>query len=186
MSVKYNGLVEHPNTHFEGTLPTNGFIENKLIISGASGEYSPATGTTATNSTKVFATIDLRNHISGETNFLGQRYRMSCDLTWSGYTSGKAQIDGAVNGAWTDTNWFAYYANQQKTLPALYGASASGTYHYNFNVYIGSANDYTYQFRIRADSANAGTYYKIENICVYSYNGGIDKDKMSFNHYYEW
>lgn len=183
MSVLYNGLVEHQNSHFEGTLPTNGFIENKMLISGASGEFSP---TTATNSTKVFATIDLRNHISGETNFLGQKYRMSCDFTWSGYTSGKAQIDGAVNGEWSATNWFAYYANQQKYISALYSTASSGTYHYDFNVNIGSADKYTFAFRIRSDSANPGTYYKFANIYVYSYNGGIDKDKMSFNHYYEW
>lgn len=183
MSVNYKGIFEHPNTHFDATLPTEGFIENMCLVKNASGEFSPSSGT---NVTKVFTTIDLRNHISGETNFLGQKYRMSCDFTWSGYTSGKAQIDGAVNGASTNTNWFAYYANQQKSLPSLYGGASSGVYHYDFNVVIGSANDYTYQFRIRADSANPGTYYKFTNIYVYSYNGGIDKDKMSFNHYYEW
>lgn len=183
MSVKSNGLIEHPNTHTAGTLPTNGFIENKCLVAGASGEFSP---TTAVNSTKVFATIDLRNHISGSTDFYGQRYRMSCDFTWSGYTSGRAKIDGAVNGAWTDTNWFAEYANLQKSLSSLYGGASSGTFHYNFNVWIGSANDYTFQFRIRSDSANPGTYYKFQNIWVYSYNGGIDSNKMSFNHFYEW
>lgn len=188
MSVLYNGLVEHPNSHFEGTLPTNGFIENKLIVSGSSYAYSPTTGT---NSCLGFATINLQNHITGNNAFQGQTYRMVYDFSWSGYTSGNIAFQGAVDGAWSggaDSNWFVLSSRNYKTAQACVNGTTSGTFHYDFIVTIPSTsnNHSAYGFGFRSDSANAGTYYKVSNYRVYSYNGGIDKDKMSFNHYYEW
>ena len=190
MSVLYNGLVEHPNSHFEGTLPTNGFMENpvKLLASSVSAAYSP---TTATNSCgRTMATINLSSkHISGISNFVGQYYRVVFDLTWSGYTSGKAWYQGQVNYDWNHgPNWFVNSANSHKQISALCAGASSGTYHYDFHLMIPSASydQYAFAFQIRSDSANAGTYYKISDYAIYTYNGCIDSTKMSFNHFYEW
>jgi hypothetical protein len=189
MGVLYNGLVEHPNSHFEGTLPTNGFIENKLLFNTWSGAYNP---TTATNSCLTGPLINLSSyHISGQEDFRGNTYRMVFDFTWSGYTSGNAWYQGSVNGSWSSgTNWFVSSANGVKTMQSCINGGTSGTYHYDFLITIPSTasveGQNRFYFGIRSDSANEGTYYKIHNLRVYSYNGGIDKDKMSFNHFYEW
>lgn len=189
MSVKSNGLIEHPNTHTAGTLPTNGFIEDKLLFNTWSGAYNP---TTAVNSCMSGPTINLSSyHISGQSDFRGNTYRMVFDFTWSGYTSGNAWYQGAVNGGWSSgTNWFVSYANNVKTIQSLIAGGASGTFHYDFSFMIPTTDTIEgkkyFAFGIRSDSANTGTYYKIHNLRVYSYNGGIDSNKMSFNHFYEW
>ena len=188
MNVKSNGLIEHPNTHTAGTLPTNGFIENKLIVSTDSVTFNP---TTAVNSCGCgMGRINLSaNHISGQSSFFGNTYRMVFDFTWSGYTSGKAWYQGAVNGSWSSgTNWFTNYARNTKEISALCAGASSGVFHYDFTFTIPSStyNQVYFDFHIRSDSANVGTFFKISNYRVYSYNGGIDSNKMSFNHFYEW
>lgn len=188
MGVKFNGLIEHPNTHSAGTLPTNGFIENKLITSTNSVSYSPGTGTNSCGCSVDSINLSA-NHISGQSYFEGNIYRVQFDFTWSGYTSGKAWYQGSVNDSWSSgSNWFTASARNTKEISALCAGASSGVYHYDFNVTIPSStyNQNKFAFHIRSDSANEGTYYKISNFKVYSYNGGIDKDKMSFNHFYEW
>jgi hypothetical protein len=189
MSVLYNGLVEHPNSHFDATLPTNGFIENKLVVSGDNYAYSPSN---TANDCKSFATINLQNHISGNNAFQGQTYRMVFDFIWSGYTSGQIVFQGAVDGIWNnsngDANYFVLSARNYKLPQTCVDGASSGTFHYDFLVNIpSSANNHSgYSFGFRADNTHPGTYYKVSNYRVYSYNGGIDTDKMSFNHFYEW
>jgi hypothetical protein len=186
---KLNGLhaIEFnngtPGISRNGTFASNDFHEGKPITVNGGSSYKPAASTTNACSGNIV--IQLNKYDTTVTSFIGRRYRMVFDVSWSGYSTGSTWYQGAVNDAWSQANYFVAAANNVRRMETNIASGASGTYHYDTTVTIGQANTYRFYFQFRTDNSDGNATFTISNFYVYEDDAGIGQDVTRFNNLVE-
>jgi hypothetical protein len=146
--------------------------------------YTPAASTTNACSTNIV--IQLNKYDTSVTDFVGRRYRMVFDVSWSGYSTGSTWYQGAVNDAWDGNNCFVSTANSVRQMQTNIASGASGTYHYDTIVTIDRAGKYKYYFQFRTDNSDGNASFAISNYCVYEDDASIGQNVSRFRNLVEY